>query len=297
MGAVRITILIVAAVAAIVLMVIVGRLISHKPGPAPVASAPAKPMTHVVVAAHDLQIGQRVGAQDLTWQPWPVDAINPAFITDGQSAVAPPTGSTAAVASQTRLVAAEAVSAVTGGHSPMDSLFGAIVKTPILANEPVTGAKLVRGGEGGFMAVVLKPGMRAIAIPVDVKTDAGGFILPGDRVDVVQARQVDQSAAGGGGRPFVVQTLLHNVRVLAIDQNSQPPKSAQSDIGSVATVEVSPADAETVALAKAQGELTLTLRSYADSAGASGGSGGGSFKMGTVRIIRDGQASETTVTP
>jgi pilus assembly protein CpaB len=296
MGAVRITILVVAAIAAIVLMVIVGRLISHKPAPPPVAAAPAKPMTRVVVAAHDLPIGQRVTAQDLTWQPWPADAVNPAFVTDGQSVVAPPAGTTASVASQTTRAAAEAVSAVTGAHSPMESMYGAIVKTPILANEPVTGAKLVRGGEGGFLSVVLRPGMRAIAIPVDVKTDAGGFILPGDRVDVLQARQVDQPGSGGQ-RPYVVMTLLHNVRVLAIDQNATPPKGgAQSVIGSVATIEVSPADAEAVALAKVQGEMVLTLRSYADSAGASGGSGG-SFKIGTVRIIRNGQASDTTVTP
>lgn len=297
MGAVRITILVVAAFAAIVLMVIVGRLISHKPQPPAVAAAPAKPMTNVVVAAHDLTIGQRVAAADLKWQPWPVDAVNPAFITDGQSAAAPAPGTTAAVANQTSRVAAEAVNAVTGGHSPMEALFGAIVKTPILANEPVTSAKLVRGGEGGFMAVVLKPGMRAIAIPVDVKTDAGGFVLPGDRVDILQARQADQ-AGSGGQRPFVVQTLLHNVRVLAIDQNAQAPKNgAQSVIGTVATIEVSPADAEAVALAKAQGEMTLTLRSYADAGGASGGSDAGSFKIGSVRIIRNGQSSDATVTP
>lgn len=298
MGAVRITILVVAAIAAIVLMVIVGRLISHKPGPPPVvAAAPAKATTKVVVAASDLAIGQRVTAQDLKWQDWPADALNPSFVTDGQTTVAPPAGTTAAVASQTGKVAAEAVNVVTGGHSAMDALFGAIVKTPILANEPVTSAKLVRGGEGGFMAVVLKPGMRAIAIPVDVKSDAGGFILPGDRVDILQARQVDQPGSSGA-RPFVVQTLLHNIRVLAIDQNAQPPKNgAQSAIGTVATIEVSPADAEAVALAKAQGEMILTLRSYADAGGPSGGAGGGTFKIGTVRIIRNGQASDTTVTP
>jgi pilus assembly protein CpaB len=297
MGAVRITILVVAAFAAIILMVIVGRLISHKPQPPAVAVAPAKPMTNVVVAAHDLTIGQRVAAADLKWQPWPADAVNPAFVTDGQSVVAPAPGTTAAVANQTSRVAAEAVNAVTGGHSPMEALFGAIVKTPVLANEPVTSAKLVRGGEGGFMAVVLRPGMRAIAIPVDVKTDAGGFVLPGDRVDILQARQADQ-ASSTGQRPFVVQTLLHNIRVLAIDQNAQAPKNgAQSVIGTVATIEVSPADAEAVALAKAQGEMILTLRSYADAGGASGATGAESFKIGSVRIIRNGQASDTTVTP
>ncbi len=296
MGAVRIAVLVAAAGAAIILMVIVGQLIGHKPTSAPVAVAPAKPMTRVVVAAHDLPIGERVSPQDLTWQPWPVDAVNHAFITDGQSTLPPPPGAGAAVVRQTGRVAADAVSAVTGAHSPMDALFGAIVKTPILANEPVTNAKLVRGGEGGYMAVVLKPGMRAIAVPVNVNTDAGGFILPGDRVDVLQARQAE-AAGSSGQRSFVAQTLLHNIRVLAIDQTAQPPKNgAQSAVGAVATLEVTPADAELVAMAKAQGEMILTLRAYTDTGGSSGGAGG-SLKGGAVRIIRNGQASDITVTP
>jgi pilus assembly protein CpaB len=292
-------ILALAAIAAILLMVIVGKLMSHKPGPPPpVAAAPAKPMTRVVVAAHDLPIGERVTAQDLTWQPWPAEAVNPAFVTDGQSVTAPPAGTTAAVASQTSQVATQAVNAVTGAHSPMEALFGAIVKTPILANEPVTSAKLVRGGEGGYLSVVLKPGMRAIAVPVDVKTDAGGFILPGDRVDVLQAHQSDTPGPGGQSKTYVAETLLHNIRVLAIDQSAQTPKAgAQTAVGSVVTLEVTPTDAETVAIAKAQGEMILTLRAYTDAGGASGGAGGKALKTGTVRIIRAGVASDTTVTP
>ncbi len=101
MGAARILILVVAAVAAIILMVIVGNLIRHKPAPAPaVAAAPAKPMTRVVVAAHDLGVGSRLTANDLAWQDWPADAINPAFITDGR-AVAGDAAGAAKVASQT----------------------------------------------------------------------------------------------------------------------------------------------------------------------------------------------------
>jgi pilus assembly protein CpaB len=296
MGAVRIIILVAAAAAAILLTVIVGRLVSHKPAPPPVAAAPVKPVTRVVVAAHDLPVGERLTTQDLTWQLWPLEAVNPAFITDGKTVDGAATGAAATVASQTNRVAADAVTAATGGHSPMDALLGAIVRAPILANEPVTNSKLVRGGEGGYMAVVLHPGMRAIAIPVSVNTGAGGFILPGDRVDLLQARAGDTGS--GGQRTFSVSTLLHNIRVLAIDQSSQTPKgAAQSMVGAVATLEVSPADAETVALAKAQGEIVLTLRSYADSRGPSGGALAGPVKVGTVRIIRNGQVTDTTVTP
>ncbi|MDR3512174.1 MAG: Flp pilus assembly protein CpaB [Caulobacteraceae bacterium] len=295
MGSARIIILVVAAVAALALMLIVGRLISHKPAqgppPAPVAAVQT---TNVVVAAHDLKIGTRLAASDLTTQPWPVTAVNAAYITDGRQS-APPLKGPAGVANQTSQAATAAVDAVTGAHGPIDALVGAIVKTPILANEPVTNAKLVRGGEGGFMAVVLHPGMRAVAVPVSVNTAAGGFILPGDRVDVIQARQAD--AANGGQRPYVVQTILQNVRVLAIDQASTPPKNGgETAVGAVATLEVTPPDAERVALAKVQGDMVLTLRSYADADGPSGHSGA-PVQIGSVRIIRNGQLSETTVTP
>jgi pilus assembly protein CpaB len=295
MGPSRIIILVVAAIASIVLMVIVGRLISHKPAPPPVAEAPPKPMTRVVVAAHDLTIGERLSPQDLTWQSWPKEAVNPAFITDNHTTLTPPpTNRAASVANQTGQAASDAVNAVTGGRTPMDALYGAIVKTPILANEPVTNSKIVRGGEGGYMAVVLRPGMRAVAMPVSVNTSAGGFILPGDHVDVIQAHQAD-TAADGAARPYVAQTLLHNIRVLAIDQTSQQPKNGTTTtVGSVATLEVSPSDAEVLAVAKARGEVVLALRSYADMGGAAAG---GAMRTGNVRIIRNGQASDITVTP
>jgi pilus assembly protein CpaB len=295
MGSARIITLVVAAVAAIALMLIVGRLISHKPasGPAPVA-APAVQTANVVVAAHDLPIGERLVSADLTTQAWPLSAVNAAYITDGQPAPAPRPGA-AGVADKTSRAATAAVNAVTGGRGPMDGLIGAIVKTPILANEPITNAKLVRGGEGGYMSVVLRKGMRAIAVPVSVNTAAGGFILPGDHVDVIQAHQGESN--NGGTRPFVVQTVLENVRVLAIDQTAQPPKNGgQSDVGAVATLEVDPAGAEHLALAKAQGEMILTLRSFADALGPSRG-GPDNGALGTVRIIRNGQISEATVTP
>lgn len=296
MGSARIITLVVAAVAAIALMLIVGRLISHKPANAPApAPAPVVQTTNVVVAAHDLPIGERLVAADLTTQPWPLSAVNAAYITDGQSAPAPRAGA-AGVADNTSRVATAAVNAVTGGHNPIDGLVGAIVRSPIMANEPVTNAKLVRGGEGGYMAVVLNKGMRAMSVPVSVNTAAGGFVLPGDHVDVIQARQAD-TANAAGVRPYEVQTVLSNVRVLAIDQTSQPPKNgAQTDVGAVATLEVDPAQAERLAVAKAAGEMILTLRSYADAVGPSGG-GSGDARLGTVRIIRDGQISEATVTP
>jgi pilus assembly protein CpaB len=172
----------------------------------------------------------------------------------------------------------------------MDQLSGSIVREAILANEPITNAKLVRGGVGGYMAVVLQPGMRAVAVPVTASDSAGGFILPGDRVDVVQAHQSDASNGRGG---YAAAILLRNVRVLAIDQNSQPPKNGQqSQIGGTATLEVAAADTQVVARAKAQGEVLLALRPYSD-AGEPSGPPTDQGNSGQVRIFRSGQPAET----
>jgi pilus assembly protein CpaB len=134
-----------------------------------------------------------------------------------------------------------------------------------------------------------------VAVPISQASAAGGFILPGDRVDVLQAHQLD--SASGGQKQFISQTVMHNVRVLAVDQTSQPPKNGgQSQLGAVATLEVNPTDAEVLIAAKAAGELTLDLRSYADAGGPSGASG--LVRVGSVHIIRPGQAAaDVTVTP
>ena len=298
MGRTRIIIVLaIAAIGAIGLALIVGAMTKHKPAPTQVvitSTAPAEPMAKVLVAKHDLAVGTRLGANDLAWQDWPADAVNRAYITDGQGARVAPVGGAAALADQARQTAKAAEQVVAGPAGPMQQLYGSIVREPILANEPIINAKLVRGGEGGFMAIVLRPGMRAVAVPMSVNTDAGGFILPGDRVDVVQSRPAD-TASNGGRAGFVAQILLRNIRVLAIDQNTQPPKGGQqSQVGSTATLEVASADSELLARAKAQGEVILALRPYSDAGGPSG-RGAAGLDSGQVRIFRSGQAPEVMV--
>jgi pilus assembly protein CpaB len=297
MGRTRIIIVLaIAAIGAIGLALIVGAMTRHRPAPTQVvisSAAPVQPMSKVLVAKRDLTIGTRLGADDLAWQDWPADAVNPAFITDGQGARAPVAGGAAGViADQAKQTAKAAADVVGGGAGPMQQLYGAIVRQPILANEPIVNTKLVRGGEGGFMAVVLKPGMRAVAVQVNTNTAAGGFILPGDRVDVVQSHPADP-ASNGGHPGFVAQTLLRNIRVLAIDQNSQPPKGGtQSEVGSTATLEVAAADTEVVARAKAAGEVILALRPYSDAGQPTGRGATDQQDTGQVRIFRAGQAPE-----
>jgi pilus assembly protein CpaB len=289
MGSNRVIILVVAAAAAIILMLIVRSVAGHHASPAPVvAAAPAQPMTNVLVAHRDLSTGTRLAAGDVVWQPWPANALNPAFITDGHSAQAAPAGAVASIA--------RTAETAVGSAGPMEAVYGAVVRAPFLVNEPIVQTKLVRSGQGGFMAVVLRPGMRAVSVPIGVSTAAGGFILPGDRVDVLQAKQASDGPNAGHG--YTAQTLLQNVEVLAIDQASEPPKGAQSMVGAVATLEVPAGDAEVIAKAKAQGEVVLALRSYADAGGRSGRAVAAARQAtGDIHIYRGGVMTAATVTP
>jgi len=275
----RIIVICVAAVAAIGLALVVRAMGSPSKTPTAVATAaavPARPMAKVLVAAKDLQPGQRLAESDLAWKDWPVDEVNPAFITDGTTPLAAteavegadkadrPAG---AVASVTR-----AATAFASGGGKADYV-GSVVREPILAGEPIVGRKIVRAGDSGYMAAYLEPGMRAMAIRVTVETAAGGFILPGDRVDVLLTRETtlgNMGAQEGDRSKFASSTVMQNVKVLAIDQSTRAGDDEQAVIGATATLELGPRDAEALALAKSEGELSLVLRSYADTGGPSG---------------------------
>lgn len=289
MNAVRIIILAVAALAAIAVAVVV-RGMTARNEPAPVAAAPApapRPTTRVLVAKVDLPVGTRLTPDNMTWQDWPADALNEAFITDGAGARTPATGAVQRTAAQAQQAASDVIS----GNGAMQSLEGAIVRTAIVRGEPIIAAKIVRGGEGGFMSVVLGPGMRAMSLPVTVEASAGGFILPGDRVDVLTSSPAREQEGG-----FTAQTVMRNVRVLAIDQTTQAAGGSQALVGAVVTLEIPAADTEILARAKAQGNVMLALRSYADLSGPAGRAGPSAASGDSVRIIRAGQSSQVTVT-
>lgn len=274
----RIIVICVAAVAAIGLALVVRAMGSSSNSPTAVATAaavPARPMAKVLVAAKDLQPGQRLVEGDLDWKDWPVDEVNPAFITDGSVPLnRPPAAEAAADAKPEGAVASvtrAATDLATGGAKA--DYVGSVVREPILAGEPIVGRKIVRAGDSGYMAAYLEPGMRAMAIRVTVETAAGGFILPGDRVDVLLTRQSNLGNVGaqeGDRSKFTSSTVMQNIKVLAIDQSTRAGEEEQAVVGATATLEVGPRDAEALALAKSEGELSLVLRSYADTGGPSG---------------------------
>lgn len=209
-----------------------------KPAVEPMAVAPPPapiPTTDVLVAAAELPMGQNVQAPDLRWQPWPNDALSPGYITRANS----PKG--------------------------MDEIVGSITRSNFLAGEPIRPQKLARA-DGGFMAAILPQGMRAVAITTETRgsSTAGGFILPNDHVDIIRTYR-DDEASRGTGETQVSETLLQDVRVLAIGQIIQEKNGNNVVTGETATLALTPAQAELVVLAQKAGQLSLTLRSLVDS--------------------------------
>ena len=300
MSPVRLLIVLIAAISAIGLAVVLQKALGGKTA-APAAQAATsktveKPMTQVLVAKRDLPIGTRLVAADVTWVAWPSDAINGAFITNGATPAKPDGKVQAAKAA----VAATADQMI-GGVDPAKAIEGAIVRDPILNGEPITPRKIVRGGEGGYLSVVLTPGKRAMSVSVTSDTAVGGFILPGDRVDVLVTHdaQVNASGAGGSlnGKIITAETVLQNIRVLALDQSTVADKDAKSIVAATATLEVGPVEAEALTRAKAGGPVTLALRAYTDLGGPSGMTRPMAADDATVRINRGGTTTSEAVRP
>ena len=297
MGPARVIILIVALTAAIGAAVVVRGMAKGQAQPvvavAPAAPVVERPMTEVLIAKRDLPPGTVLVEEDMAWQAWPKDSMNELFVTKETTFNADNENGVAKVAA----TAAEAAKdAVTGPAPGMAGLPGAVVREAILAGEPMTARKLVRPGTAGIMAITLDPGMRAMAVPLSAESAAGGFILPGDHVDVVQSREVENA---GGAKRFVSGTVMRNVKVLAIDQATGAEGAAV--VGATATLQVDARQAEVLVLAKSQGSLTLVLRSYADTAGLAqtvaqaDTSEDLAFKSPEVRVFRSTRPDVVTV--
>ena len=212
------------------------------PPPAPVAVAPAPPpppaTDDVLVAARDLPLGTKIADGDLAWQSWPKDSVPPGTTRKSQDPKA------------------------------FDAVRGSIVRAALFQGEPMRAEKLIHGDNSGFMSAILPTGKRAVAINIDSQgaTTAGGFILPNDRVDVVRTYRPEgkPGAAPAGADAYQTETLLANVKVLAIGQNVQEKNGQPVVVGSNATLELDPAEAETVIQAQRTGQLSLVLRSMLD---------------------------------
>jgi len=140
------------------------------------------------------------------------------------------------------------------------ALRGAYLKRDIKAGEFVRVDGIIRPGEHGFITAALAPGMRAISVEVTQAVGVSGYIAPGDRVDVILTQQINDTSQQKVLDPRrVAETVATNVRVLSLEQ-SVDEQTGKPVLGQTATVEVTPKQAETLALAKEMGKLTLALR-------------------------------------
>ncbi len=233
MKAARLVVLVVAVAAGGVAALLAGRSGEEAPPPAPVATTIQIDTVDILVAKTDIALGQGVSAQDMQWQVWPVQAASTSFIRKSDRP--------------------DAVVALTG----------AIARGPFVAGEPMREGKLIKANGSGYMAAVLDKGMRAISTEISPETGAGGFILPNDHVDVILSRR-ERDAAAAGADSHSSETIMANIRVLAIDQTLGEKDGQKVVIGKTATLELTPRQAEQLALSRQLGTLSLALRSLAD---------------------------------
>ena len=142
-----------------------------------------------------------------------------------------------------------------GAYAKTSEVAGKVARADVFAGEILTERRLVQRGEGSTLAAVVAPNMRAVTVRVDNVVGVAGFLLPGNRVDVVAAREENR-------RPYA-ETILTDVRVLAVDQQASADKSAPVVVRAV-TLEVTPEGALAIARARQVGSLQLTLRNPHD---------------------------------
>jgi pilus assembly protein CpaB len=154
--------------------------------------------------------------------------------------------------------------AFTGGTASLAELRGALLRRFIDPNQPVVATDVLRPRDRGFLAAVLRPGTRAISIGVDVVTGASGLIWPGDEVDLILTQNLQQQGPESPGRRVVGETILSAVRVIAVDQqisHSGTDATAARVVARTVTLEVTPEQAERLAVAMQLGRISLVVRS------------------------------------
>lgn len=194
------------------------------------AAAPVSGMVHVVVAAEPFARGQVLEAVNLKVVDFPATAV-PA-----------------------------------GTFSSVQQLLGGgtrLAMNPFVTNEPILSDKVSAPGGRLNMSAEIAPGMRGVSIKSSDVAGVGGFVLPGDRVDVMLTRSIAQQASNDSANT-VTQVIAENVRVLAVDQIDDP-NANKAVVAKAVTVEVTPDQAQEISLGDSVGTISLALRHVADS--------------------------------
>jgi pilus assembly protein CpaB len=192
----------------------------------------------VLVATAALPAGTLLRAKDVAWQAM-VGAVQPGQITRPPNTAS---NQNPGLEQQARV-----------------EVFGAALRSSVVADEPIRRGILVKPGDRDFLQVVLSAQARAIAIPVATGGASTGILYPGDRVDVILTQTFKNDPPLT--RRSVGETVVQNLRVLAIDPVDSRPNGAANGFGRTVTLEVTPDQAERVNVAAELGKLSLTLRS------------------------------------
>lgn len=200
------------------------------------APAAPKPIgTNVLVTNRDIGAGTFLKEADIKWQVWPEGSLSPAYAVKGKR--------------------------------KLSEFIGSVVRSSIVAGQPVTDSSVVKVGERGFLSAVLSPGLRAVSVPVTAASAIAGLVFPGDRVDLILSHKFKAKAVGGARQKLRLasETVLTNVRILAIDQRTDDKKNkgAKKGVPKTATIEITPKQAELISVALNLGKLSLSLRSLA----------------------------------
>lgn len=218
-------------------------------------------MGEILIAARDIAVGDRVDDAALAWTSWPANQISPTMISKA------------------------------GDPDAKTKFNSGRARIQMFSGEPINAKKIVQPNDGGFMAAILPKGRRAISVRISAETGAGGFILPNDKVDVILTRKL--SGGANGGERQLSETVLSNVRVLAVDQSfKQDEKGEQVVVGKTATLELELAQAEVMAMAESSGQLSLALRSIAESDNRALGDDGPQL---SERFAKGASGSEITI--
>lgn len=264
MKAARLIVLGIAVVAGGAAALLAGRSESQLPPPPPIAQLDT---VDVLIAKKDVGIGQALSSDDLQWQSWPAMTAGTNLIRRSDRADA------------------------------IERLVGSIARAPIAGGEPIRESRLIKANGSGYMAAILPSGMRAISTEISPETGAGGFILPNDHVDVILSRRDREAERATGIEAHVGETILGDVRVLAIDQNVEEKNGQRVVVGKTATLELSSRQAETLAVARQMGTISLALRSLVDSNPAkkptSMSDENNEAKSGRINMVRFGITTST----
>jgi pilus assembly protein CpaB len=213
--------------------ILVRSWLTQRPVVVETAPPPPAPQKSVLVARGAIARGQILKVGDLAWQVWPEAGIDRSYVQSGTK--------------------------------PIEAFAGSVARAPFVAGEPITEAKMVAPGDRGFLAAVLRPGMRAVSVPVTATSGISGFVFPGDQVDILITHQLPTTNGKGSDvQHKASETVLHDVRVIAVDQKVDS-KGGEPVVAHTATLEVTPKQSEVIAVATDMGKLSLSLRSLVPS--------------------------------